>query len=61
MSLSVLRDLMRTEPRTFTYAELTALASKRGIAGALRRGDIVRVLPGHYAERLHADSRNNFV
>lgn len=56
MTLGSLLDLMRADPRTFTYAELTSVASKRGVAGALARGDIVRVLTDRYTARLHADS-----
>lgn len=56
MSLPDLQDHLLTHLGPFTYAELTARASRDGIAGAVRRGEIVRVLPNRYASAVHASS-----
>lgn len=56
MTLTTLLDAMRSDARPFTYAEITRCASNRGIAAALRRGDMVPVLPNYYAADLHAES-----
>lgn len=56
MSLPDALCLLAVEPRPFTSHELLTVASRHGLEGAVRRGQVVRVLPGLYAGSLHADS-----
>lgn len=56
MTMRGLRARLLPQARPFTYADLCAAASRHGIDGAIRRGEIVRVLPGFYASAVHADS-----
>ncbi len=51
-----IRERLLPQARPFTYAELSAAASRHGIDGAIHRGEIVRVLPGLYASPVHAES-----
>ncbi len=56
MSMKELRERLLPHARPFSYAQLCAIASRHGIDQAIRRGEIVRVLPGFYASSVHADS-----
>lgn len=56
MTITEMTEAMQSEPRAFTTAQILAHASWNGLAGALRRGSVVRVLPGLYAAQLHAHS-----
>ncbi len=56
MSLRDAIRLLAVEPRPFSIHELLSVASRHGLEGAVRRGQIVRVLPSLYAGSLHADS-----
>lgn len=56
MSVASVCELLDATPRSFTSEELLQHASWRGIAGAIRRGAITKVVPEQYASTLHADA-----
>ena len=47
---------MRAQPRAFSTPEILSHASWAGLDGALKRGEIVRILPGLYGADVHAES-----
>ena len=50
------RDLLPAGLGPFSRRELLSVLSSNGVAGAVRRGDLVRVLPDQYALAEHAES-----
>ncbi|WP_144276257.1 hypothetical protein [Demequina sp. NBRC 110053] len=56
MSLVEAIELLESRPTTFSLTQLCEHASRGGVAAAVARGDITRVLPDRYASTLHADS-----
>lgn len=49
-------ELVRREPRAFTFDELASMASQRSVRGALARGEIVRLLHDCYVASEHQSS-----
>jgi very-short-patch-repair endonuclease len=49
-------ESMRVQPRAFSTREILDVSSWAGLDGALKRGEIVRVLPGLYSADVHAES-----
>ena len=47
---------LRTDPRPFATGEVLAMASRHGLENAVRRREIIRILPGLYSAALHSDS-----
>ncbi|MFV0633027.1 hypothetical protein [Demequina sp.] len=56
MALNDLIAMLEARPTSFSREYLTGRASRGGIASAIRRGAIARVLPDRYAAGLHARS-----
>lgn len=56
MALTELISLLESQPTTFSLDQLTERASRGGIASAIKRGQIARILPDRYAAGLHAQS-----
>lgn len=56
MTLNDSLTLMTTNPRPYATAEVLAMASRHGLQNAVRRGEVVRLLPGLYAAAIHAES-----
>ena len=51
-----LRDFLLRNPGPHSYATLVGRASRHGVRSALSSGEIVRLLPDHYALSVHAES-----
>ncbi|MCB2413402.1 hypothetical protein LGT39_11160 [Demequina sp. TTPB684] len=56
MTMKSLRQRLLSQARPFSYSTMCAEASRQGVDGAIRRGEIVRVLPGFYAAAVYAES-----
>ncbi|WP_152659532.1 hypothetical protein [Demequina salsinemoris] len=56
MTTAALAHYLLTHVGPFTFSQLRAHASRAGLDAAIRRGEIVRLLPNRYASALHADS-----
>ena len=56
MTLKEVLAVAHGTPRPFSAEELSGMASRTGLANAVRRGELVRVLPCLYASSVHADS-----